>query len=180
MGRSTKLLLDMLSKTCTDFQQLGVMVFTLRYTVELFIYCRLSTFGCYGLYLAIWYTVEDFVDLVWVVDVDNDRMGRSDGIHHHYWLHVLRNKLLQLIKKKDKIGCQSCYKYFFSVTCFKNKYVLNRFCDALYLHIYTCTKRKLNYTLIANFFTGIIPVCTWEILISDIIYSYGKLTMKAH
>lgn len=99
VGRSTKLLLDMLSKTCTDFQQLGVMVFTLWYTVELFIYCRLSTFGCYGLYLAIWYTVEDFVDLVWVVDVDNDRMGRSDGIHHHYWLHVLRNKLLQLIKK---------------------------------------------------------------------------------
>lgn len=77
------------------------------YCQTLHILNRLSTFVCNGLYLAIRYTVEHFVDLVWVVYVDDDRMRGSDGIHHHYWLYVLRNKLLQLIKK-DKNGCQSC------------------------------------------------------------------------
>lgn len=76
------------------------------YFQKLRILNRPSTFVCNGLYLAIRYTVEHFVDLVWVVYVDNDRMRGSDGIHHHDWLYVLRNKLLQLIKK-DKNGCQS-------------------------------------------------------------------------
>lgn len=72
---SWKIHLIAIGHAVKDYQHLGVMVYTLRYTVEHFIYCRLSTFGCYGIYLAIGYTVEDFVDLVWVVDVDNDRMG---------------------------------------------------------------------------------------------------------
>lgn len=76
------------------------------YFQKLRILNRPSTFVCHGLYLAIRYTVEHFVDLVWVVYVDNDRMRGSDGIHHHDWLYVLRNKLLQLIKK-DNTGCQS-------------------------------------------------------------------------
>lgn len=76
------------------------------YFQKLRILKRPSTFVCHGLYLAIGYTVEHFVDLVWVVYVDDDRMRGSDGIHHHDWLYVLRNKLLQLIKK-DNTGCQS-------------------------------------------------------------------------